>query len=87
MTQDLVKPAGALAADAARELDALGLDRDAPRVDRAEVVSSKSPTRCASAASSCASTAEPWKRRSVLNSLRALAHEALEGELAHVDFW
>ena len=28
---------GALAADAARELDALGLDRDAPRVDRAEV--------------------------------------------------
>ena len=50
-------------------------------------VSSKSPTRCASAASSCASTAEPWKRRSVLNSLRDLAHEALEGELAHVDFW
>ncbi|WVZ59556.1 LOW QUALITY PROTEIN: hypothetical protein U9M48_009681 [Paspalum notatum var. saurae] len=58
---------GALAPDAAGELDVLGHDGDALGVDGAEVGVLEEPHQ-ASAASCSAATADDWNRRSVLKS-------------------
>ena len=57
-----------LPVDAAGQLQVLRQDRDALGVSAARLVSSKTPTRYASAASWRAMTAEDWKRRSILKS-------------------
>jgi hypothetical protein len=54
------------------------------------LVSSKRPTRYASAASCRARTAEPWKRRSVLNSWAISRTKRWNGSFrmrSSVDFW
>ena len=77
----------ALAADAARELDVLGLDRHALRVDRAEVRVLEEADEVRLRRLLQREHRGALEAQVRLELLRDLAHEALEGELAHVDFW
>ncbi|CAH0379471.1 unnamed protein product, partial [Pelagomonas calceolata] len=74
---------GALAADAARELDVLGHDRDALRVDRAQVRVLEEAHEVGLGGLLEREDGRRLEAEVRLEVLRDLAHEALERQLAH----